>query len=70
MMNDNMIRILRHWPEIYCHDIERKQDFQEVIETYHSVQKAHTACGYQLIEVPKVSVIDRVHFILDALDAL
>lgn len=52
------------WQEIYCHDSERKQDFTEAIETYHAVTKGYQACGYQVIEVPKSSVSERVLFIL------
>ena len=55
------------WLEIYSHDSERKQDFQEAIETYQAVKKAHLVCGYQLIEVPKVPILKRVEFILQML---
>ncbi|MCL9685305.1 AAA family ATPase [Legionella maioricensis] len=57
------------WVEIYGHDPERKQDFQEAIETYQAVKEAHLICGYQLIEVPKVSVRNRIEFILQMLNA-
>lgn len=52
------------WPEIYCHDTERKLDFQETVKIYHSDKKALTDCGYLQIEIPKLSIIDRVDFIL------
>lgn len=55
------------WPEIYCHDTERKQTLEEAIDTYHAVKEGYSACGYELIEVPKLPVSERVHFILNAI---
>ena len=55
------------WPEIYCHDEERKQSFETAVDTYHSVKESYTACGYQLIEVPKCSVTTRANFILQSI---
>ncbi len=52
------------WEEIYCHDAERKQSFQEAIETYDAVKEGYTACQYTLIELPKASIAERVDFIL------
>lgn len=52
------------WSEIYCHDEERKQNFQEATNTYYAVKKGYAACGYQLIEVPKLSITARADFIL------
>lgn len=52
------------WQEIYIHDKERKQDFQEAIATYEAIKKGYLACDYQIIELPKASVLDRVNFIL------
>lgn len=52
------------WPEIYCHDTERKQYYDEAVKTYHAVKEGYTICGYHLIEVPKLSVKQRVDFIL------
>lgn len=57
------------WPEIYCHDTERKQSLEEAIETYHAVKEGYSACGYTLIEVPKMSVSERVDFILQTITA-
>nr|WP_267313954.1 AAA family ATPase [Legionella antarctica] len=34
------------WLEIYSHDTERKQDFQEAIETYQAIKEAYLICGY------------------------
>lgn len=55
------------WPEIYCHDEERKQSLQEAIDTYHAVKEGYTQCGYQLIEVPKCSIAERADFIFQSI---
>lgn len=57
------------WQEIYVHDSERKQDFNEAIETYDAVKQGYTTCGYTLIEVPKFSVKERADFILNEVRA-
>jgi predicted ATPase len=56
------------WPEIYRHDMERQQDFQEAIETWQAIKEAHTICGYELIEVPKDTIENRVNFILQLIN--
>lgn len=52
------------WQEIYQHDAERKQSWQEAVETYHRVAASYKESGYQLVEVPKISPVERVEFIL------
>ncbi|EKF9488660.1 AAA family ATPase [Vibrio cholerae] len=54
------------WETIYENDIERKQDFNEAVATYHEMVKAYEKFAYELIEVPKVSVRERAEFILDS----
>lgn len=55
------------WKEIYANDTERKQDFIEAVATYHAMVNAYTRFGYDLIEVPKVSVLERAEFIIGKL---
>jgi predicted ATPase len=52
------------WPEIFENDQERKQDFREAVATFEAVAGACREAGYEVIEVPKVSVPERVEFIL------
>ncbi|QMV16737.1 hypothetical protein Vspart_04142 [Vibrio spartinae] len=56
------------WESIYENDIERKQDFHEAVATYHEMVDAYKNFGYDLVEVPKVSVKARAEFILNTLD--
>lgn len=55
------------WADIYCHDTERKQSFDEAVKTYLSVKESYTNCGYSILELPKGSVSERVDFILKAI---
>lgn len=55
------------WKEIYQNDEERKQSFQEAIETYDQIVAAYREYGYKTVDLPKVSVEKRVEFILEKL---
>ncbi len=52
------------WQEIYEHDEERRQDFQEAILTYRALKGAYSYCNYHVVEIPKMSIKERVDFIL------
>jgi len=58
------------WEEIYKPDRERKQDFPEAVRTYHAIANAYAKSGYELIEIPRAPVDDRVRFILSAILAM
>ena len=55
------------WEEIYRNDKERKQSFQEAIETYDQIVAAYREYGYETVDLPKVDVEKRVEFILERL---
>jgi predicted ATPase len=55
------------WKEIYRNDTERKQTFEESLEIYANIVRVYTEYGRELIELPKVSVEERVKFIIDHL---
>jgi predicted ATPase len=56
------------WEEIYQNDPERRQTWQEAIDTYHNVIDSYDESGYQLVEIPKVTLTERVDFILRYID--
>lgn len=58
------IFLLPPWMEIYENDNERKQDFAEAVKTYEVMKSTYKNLNYTIIEVPCVSVKDRVDFIL------
>lgn len=55
------------WQEIYENDTERKQDFEEAFRTWEMMKEVYTRFNYNLVEIPKLPVSDRVCFILDHL---
>lgn len=55
------------WKTIYEQDRERKQDFEEAVGTYEALGAAYTERGYELIEMPLVSVEKRMRFVLQAI---
>ena len=55
------------WREIYVQDAERKQDFDEAQRTYDAMVGTYTEFGYELLELPRVSVEERVRFVVDAI---
>ena len=57
------------WREIFQSDEERKQDFAEAVRTYESMVETYTEFGYELIELPRRSVEDRVAFVLENIHA-
>ena len=55
------------WREIFVNDAERKQDFAEAITTYERCTAAYRARGYEIVDLPKVSVQERVEFVMGKL---
>lgn len=53
------------WPEIYGGDTERKQTLEEAAATCEAMVETYTAYGYELIELPRVSVAERVAFVMN-----
>jgi predicted ATPase len=51
------------WPEIFGQDTERKQTFEEAVETYDVMVETYATYGYNLITLPLVSVEERVQFV-------
>ncbi|MGV2130113.1 AAA family ATPase [Agrobacterium vitis] len=52
------------WPEIYQQDTERQHDLAAAEEEYQRLLEVYPALGYEVIVLPKVSVVERVEFIL------
>jgi predicted ATPase len=53
------------WPEIYCQDVERKQDIAEAVRTYEALVATYADLNYQLVEIPRCTVSERVSFVLE-----
>lgn len=52
------------WEEIYQNDEIRKETIDEALVLHTKIYDAYSLLGYEIIEVPKVSVQERVKFIL------
>ena len=58
------------WPEIFKTDEERRHSYEDGLAEYPFTLDVYRECGYQLVEVPKAVVSERVEFILKQVDAL
>jgi predicted ATPase len=58
------------WKEIFHQGCERKQDFQEAARTYDAMIKTYSQFGYELLELPRVSVRERLDFVLQKVGKL
>jgi predicted ATPase len=52
------------WREIYATDAERRHTFEQGLEYHRHELASYVACGYELLEVPRAAVDDRVDFIV------
>lgn len=52
------------WPEIYVQDAERQASFERAVRSYEPTVAAYVEAGYATCILPKVSVEERVAFVL------
>jgi predicted ATPase len=57
--------ILPPWKEIYVSDEARYENYEQSVLIHNHLVETYTKYGYQLIEVPKDSLDNRILFILD-----
>jgi predicted ATPase len=57
------------WPEIFANDAERKQSPEEAEATYRAMAEVYSALGYELIELPRVPLAERIAFLCGAIAA-
>jgi predicted ATPase len=53
------------WKEIFQPDRERKQDFNEAVRTYDALAATYNEHGYELVELPRLPIEQRVRFVLN-----
>ncbi len=63
MLYNKKVFITPPWEAIFCNDNERKQTFGEAVEIYKGIIAVYEECDFQLIELPKNSVEERISFI-------
>lgn len=61
------IFILPPWEEIYISDDERYENYEQAKLIYNHLTETYQKYGYQLIEVPKDTVENRIEYILQVL---
>lgn len=59
------IFLLPPWEEIYMSDSERYENFEQATTIYKHLVQTYEKYGYELIEVPKDTVDNRILYILD-----
>ena len=57
------------WREIFENDLERRQDFDEAVLTYETLVETYPDYGYELVELPRSTVSERVRFVIGAIAA-
>jgi predicted ATPase len=67
---NRLVFIVQSWKDIYETDRERKQTWEEAIAVYHCLVMTYQQCGYELIELPKVSTSKRADFIEETLQCI
>lgn len=67
---ENPVFVCPPWPEIFARDAERRHDLDFAIRDYEANVAAYSASGYELTEIPRVSVEERVAFIARRLSCL
>ncbi|WP_313601320.1 AAA family ATPase [Rhizobium sp.] len=55
------------WPEIYEGDAERLHSLDDAVAEYERLAAAYPKLGYEVMVLPKVSLVERADFVLSAL---
>jgi predicted ATPase len=61
--------MLPPWEEIYESDGERYENYEQAQQIYLHLKETYQNYGYELIEVPKDTVDNRILFILDRISS-
>jgi len=52
------------WEEIYINDMQRKENITRAIKIEETLLTCYKSFGYNLIEIPKIAIAERVDFVL------
>jgi predicted ATPase len=58
------------WEDIYVTDDERTMPFEAVVRFQAALESAYRGAGYQLVEIPRGSVDERVEFVASIVGGL
>jgi len=62
---DSPIFLAPPWPELFASDAERRHDFASAVAEYDRLAAAYPALGYEVITLPKLSIAERLTFVLE-----
>ena len=62
---DQHVFIVPPWEEIYQSDNVRNYSYEDAVKQHIGIVKAYKELGYQIIILPKVTIKERVDFILN-----
>jgi len=57
--------IMPLWNSIYINDNERKESIEQAKDIDQNLRKAYTDLGFELVDVPQLSIKERAQFILN-----
>jgi predicted ATPase len=60
---NDVVFLFRGWKEIYTTDDERKMTFEQANDFGNKVEEIYRKLGYDIVDVPKVSIEERIRFI-------
>ncbi|MGL4229874.1 MAG: AAA family ATPase [Casimicrobium sp.] len=64
-----IVFLLPPWQDIFVNDAERDQSFSHAVNVHAQIVRWYQRCGYQVNEVPRLSVSHRADYILQVLSA-
>jgi predicted ATPase len=62
------IFLLPPWKEIYTSDNERYESYDQALVIHENLKNSYITYGYEPIEVPKGTIVNRSSFIMNSLD--
>lgn len=65
---NKVVFLLPPWEQIYGTDSERDQSFEESIAVFEGMKKWYSQWNYEILEVPRTNINERVSFILQSLE--
>jgi predicted ATPase len=57
------------WRKIFTQDAERRQDITEAERTYEALAETYVRLGYELVELPRVGVAERLQLVVNTATA-
>ena len=57
------------WEEIFFADEERKHSFADAVSEYNRLLKFYPQSGYRIINLPKITIEDRLQFMLSKINS-